>query len=621
MLQTKNRFAIAVGIIGIIAGSLGITVIAVFSVVFLTSSIFSDLRIKYDGLIATGAVVSTAIFFSSSLYIFSQEIQQLSHTVIRMISFGSLTFIFLFLNKRIDGLRFRKQLLGASSFSIASSICTLIPAAKLISFLGFGYDTYGHVYIFRNILIYRRSFVAINRPDEFVTFVGATPLGTHNLLALIAETIGIDGTDIHQSLSFFSLVVCLLPVLTVFIAVLAFKSTQMGKTRVLIGSLSITIVIVFGYPSHIWFSGFLTSNFSTFLMLTCACVAIFSKQKEIKLWTLAAIGIAQFVVYPLYAVFAVIPFVSVIVSSRGDLLVEAINGLRTHIKLFLLASFGLSALIFITLNGILSGFGGSQFLEPGGIAPLPTATTMFIYGISMAFMLNGNNGLIDTNTKAVVAGFTSLAIAGILYSYFKTSRPGELWFVSYYPTKLAISVLIVMVVLLFVQVVQNPRPLWNIGMKTLFELALVIAPSAALIVNTFNSWPFSQGYMGTTQGVIRSLRTQIPEVVDGIAVFRSTKLEHESALSVLYLSDLHESELNTRWINSLNLNWSDVNWGNWITARQLVDEGKLEQASEIINGNFIVVIDNFKKFNENTTAFSVFDGLCIFDTDRKLVCR
>ena len=64
-----------------------------------------------------------------------------------------------------------------------------------------------------------------------------------------------------------------------------------------------------------------------------------------------------------------------------------------------------------------------------------------------------------------------------------------------------------------------------------------------------------------------------------------------------------------------------MNWGNWITARQLVDEGKLEQASEIINGNFIVVIDNFKKFNENTTAFSVFDGLCIFDTDRKLVCR
>lgn len=136
-----------------------------------------------------------------------------------------------------------------------------ISTGRLISFLGFGNDKYAHFYIFQNTLINSQSLIAVNKPSEVVSFVGATPLGTNNLLSLIAETIGIDGTRIHESLAFFSLVVVLMPILTIFVAYLAIKSIGTSKTRVAVGIIMATVVVLLGYPSHIWFSGYLTSNF------------------------------------------------------------------------------------------------------------------------------------------------------------------------------------------------------------------------------------------------------------------------------------------------------------------------------------------------------------------------
>jgi len=89
----------------------------------------------------------------------------------------------------------------------------------------------------------------------------------------------------------------------------------------------------------------------------------------------------------------------------------------------------------------------------------------------------------------------------------------------------------------------------------------------------------------------------------------------------MYLSDNYECELNTRWINSLDLNWNDDNWGNWMKARQLIEEEKYGEAAEIIDGRFVLVIDNYAKFRGNPGAFSVFRNICVIDVMRNNTCR
>jgi hypothetical protein len=621
MLKTKNIVVIALGLSGLVSGSVGLTTGAVFVAVFLLSIIYCNLRFENGDLLAVGSISAFAILFATSLYVFGQYAQPLSHFSIRVIGFACLIYFSLKSGKSTDRGQYRASCSFAFCFFGITYIFSQIPTAKLISFLGFGYDNYGHFYIFRNTLINRHAFIAIDSPSEFVSFVGATPLGTNNLLSLIADTIGIDGVRMHESLAFFSLAVILMPMLTIFVGYLAIKSTAGSKIRVFVGTLLLTIVVLLAYPSHVWFSGYLTSNFSTFLMITGVCIAICGKPDSSRVWVLVFLGIAQFMVYPLYAVFAIIPFVSLIISGNGQLLVEIYKRIRSKVLGYFALSIYISVLIVITLRGILSGYGGGQFLAPGGIAPLPVGTTMFVFGVSIALAIaRTNDNYNDSIRQIIVCGIAALAIAGISYSFLRTNEPGSLWVPSYYPTKLTISVLIVLTTLLIIQMVQKIES-GDSKIRYSLNALVVVAAVSALVVSSYNSWPFSQGYMGTTQGVVKSLKDQKSEVVDGESVLQAYESVKNSKLSALYLSDDHESELNTRWINTLNLNWNDVNWGKWMNARHLIDEGKFAEASIIMNGEFILLLDNFSVFSRDPNAFSEFERLCVIDLVRENGCR
>jgi hypothetical protein len=621
MLDAKNLFIIALGLSGMVFGGAEMTTCAVIAAVFLLSNIYSNLKFENGGLIAVGAISAFAILLATTLYVFGQYAQPLSHFSIRVISFACLIFFSLKSDKRNASYHFRANFAFAFGFSIITYIFSQIHTARLISFLGFGYDNYGHFYIFRNTLIKRHAFIALNRPSEFVSFVGATPLGTNNLLSLIADTIGIDGARIHESLAFFSFAVILMPILTIFVGYLAIKSTATSKIRVFVGAVLVTVVVLLAYPSHIWFSGYLTSNFSTFLLITGVCIAVFANQSNSGFWVLVFLGLAQFMVYPLYAIFAIVPFVSLIISNNCKLLVDVYRAVQKNILGYFALSTCMSILIAITLRGILSGYGGGQFLAPGGIAPLPVGTTMFVFGVSIALAIARKHGHNNDSIKQItVCGIAALAIAGISYSFLRTNEPGSLWVPSYYPTKLAISVLIVLTTILIIQMVQKIES-GDSKIRYSLNVLVVVTAISALVVSSYNSWPFSQGYMGTTQGVIKSLNRETSEVVDGDSVLQAYQFVKETDMSGLYLSDAHESELNTRWINSLNLNWNDTNWGEWVTARQLIDEGKYEDASDLMNGKFVLIIDGYEKFKSNPGSFIDFFNTCVIDMQRANHCK
>ena len=127
--------------------------------------------------------------------------------------------------------------------------------------------------------------------------------------------------------------------------------------------------------------------------------------------------------------------------------------------------------------------------------------------------------------------------------------------------------------------------------------------------------------MGSTNGVIESIRKSRSEVVDGKIIEATMLLADQFEKPVLYLSDAHESELNTRWINSLRFEWNDSNWGEWMEARRLIDEGKFDEAADVVDDKFYLVIDGYSKFSSNPTSFSAFKDICVIDLDRNNSCR
>lgn len=284
-------------------------------------------------------------------------------------------------------------------------------------------------------------------------------------------------------------------------------------------------------------------------MITGVCTAIFGKPNNSRVWVLICLGIAQFLVYSLFAVFAIVPFISLIISSKGKLLIDVYEAVRKNIMGYFALSVYMSVLTAIALNGILSGYGGGQFLAPGGIAPLPVGTTLFIYGVSVALAIKSKQPYCeDSVIQTTTFGPTILAIAGVSYSFLRTNEPGKFWAASYYPTKLAISVLIVVTILLIVQIVQKIEA-GESRLQHSLNAVLVVAAISSLVFSSYNSWPFSGGFMGNTRGVVRSLNSGTSEVVDGESVLQGYESVKNSKMSVIYLSDNHESELNTRWIN------------------------------------------------------------------------
>lgn len=622
MIKRKNLIIVVVGFAGFGFGSAGFTIGSIFVAVFLLTSIYNNLKTKFDDLLAIGAIVSGAILFSSLLYIFGQIVMPLGHQLIQLISFGLLILISLQSKTKTIERHFFGEPIAAFSISACACLWSLISQSQLVILLGFGYDNYGHLYIFRNTLITRSGLFGTGVPDEVVGFIGGSPLGAHNLLALIAEIIGIDGRSAEQSMQFYSFFLYSLPLLVIAVGYQLFKSARDSKPLVIVGSIVFGLVVIFGYPSHIWNSGYFTSNTATLLLIISTSVAITKRDDVQRFWVLIMLGVAQFMVYPIYAVLMFIPFAAILISGKTKFLAEIWNSTKQNLLyIALLATFSIS-LIYVALDGLLSVYGGGQFLTPGGIAPLPVGTTMFIFGVSFSFaMISSNQKSKNISVIITVFGLTSLVTGGMLFANKKTNIPGEFWAVPYYPAKLVISVLIVLLSVMFFQFLPRAEFPRRFRAETFSELLLLVVAAAALIAPSFNSWPFSGGFMGNTQGVVKSLRSGTAEVVDGEQVLKSLGYLQNSPLSALYLSDSHDSELNTRWINSLDLNWNDDNWGNWMKARQLIEEEKYGEAAEVINGSFVLVIDNYPKFRDNPVAFSVFQNICVMDVTRNNTCR
>jgi len=622
MRNTRRYLYLFIGIVGAISATAGMTVVATAALIFLVSINYHNLKANYDALGSLGIICALVVIVSSTIYLIGQHIFPLPGELIRFLSFFFLSISCVVFTRTEIVNKTKRSLFMVLLVSMAQIAIGVVSSARLVSFLGFGYDNYAHLYAFRRILEFKNAFMGITNPDQFVTYLFTTPLGTHMSMALVGETIGLNSMDDRKTLAFFTLITVLMPFGLIAVCLRTISGRDFSLPRKVLANCLIFSVLMFGYPSHIFFSGYLTSNFATLIMAIGFGVLTSKASLAHKMNILIILGIAEFLVYPVYSIFLMCSFIAVLILGRFELLKVSIQRVCSQWLRYLCVSAVMGTLVYFAYFALTSGNGVSKFLEPGGIEPLPIGATMFIFGIVLGVLFkNIDRNSSNSMSSIALVGCIIVAISGLLIAYYKTRVPGQFWYLPYYPTKLTISVLVLSFIFLVDRLIFAGDSDSKSTMRSAGEILVVLISAVVLIAPTYKPWPFSQGYMGNTEGVIRSLVAKNSEVVEGNTVLIARDFIREQKLSGLYLSDVHESELNTRWINSLNLYWTDVNWAEWFKSRALIDEGRLDEAATILNGKFVLIIDNFAKFNNDPIAFDVFKNVCVINKTRGSFCR
>lgn len=118
ILKAENLVIIALGMSGLVFGSIGMTMGAVFTAVFLLSDVYRKLMIKNGGVVAVGVISSFAILLATTLYVFGQYAQLLRHFTVRLTSFACLILFCLKGEKSIARNHFKANFALALTFSI-----------------------------------------------------------------------------------------------------------------------------------------------------------------------------------------------------------------------------------------------------------------------------------------------------------------------------------------------------------------------------------------------------------------------------------------------------------------------------------------------------------------------
>jgi len=498
----------------------------------------------------------------------------------------------------------------------------LLPISKVIDFLGFGYDNYGHLAVIRKLLLERKFFYAEKLPEGIPAFAANSPIGSHALFSFVMQAAGLSAQKYEEFLKYYLFLLLTLVSIFAFVAYKIATYSISSFLKKFFALILLIACILYAYPSHIWVSGYFASNIATLQLLIVIGAAISKENLILKFWLLAALTSISIYVYSIFVVLAVVPFVIFGLLNIRNLfrLVNEINW--TNRWLLVLSQLYFLFLAIVSLLALRAGYGSGHFLVSGGIQPLPFGTTMFIFG--MAFALMSESGRLK-NHKEI--GPLSLGViicvtcSLMLYAFMKIHVPGEQWFLPYYPTKVSIAVLILAIIYLIRYLVLEDLSAEHIKFAGYLRKSVILVSLIVIILGTGNEGPFSGGFMGSTRGAIESIRNSKDEVVDGESIQIALEYAQKLQKPVLYLSDRHDSELNTRWINSILFEWTDENWGKWMSARSAIEEGEFAKASDFINERLILIIDNYSSFKKDPAPFKVFSDICVINETRRNTCR
>jgi hypothetical protein len=325
----------------------------------------------------------------------------------------------------------------------------LLPISKVIDFLGFGYDNFGHLAVIRKLLHEGKFFYAEKLPEGIPAFAANSPIGSHALFSFVMQAAGLSAQKYEEFLKYYLFLLLTLVFIFAFVAYKIATYSISSFLKKLFALILLIACILYAYPSHIWVSGYFASNIATLHLLIVIGAATSKENLILKFWLLAALTSISIYVYSIFVVLAVVPFVifGLLNIRKLSRLVNEINWTNRC-----LLSFGQLYFLFLAIVSLLAlraGYGSGHFLVSGGIQPLSFGTTLFIFG--MAFALMSESGRLNNQMEI---GPLSLGVIicvsciSMLYAYMKLHVPGEQWFLPYYPTKIAIAVLILSIIYL-----------------------------------------------------------------------------------------------------------------------------------------------------------------------------
>jgi hypothetical protein len=559
----------------------------------LVSIVYQVIRAKFDSLFVIGLMTCGWFLISQTIYTFGQYISPVTPRAISVLTY---TFLFACLSYANVDLFQRKHINRIVRFPfIITATVALIFAQSLsvlVSFLGFGYDSYGHLNFYRAILISSKFWFGVygnSIPRE--TFA-VSPSGAHGALALFSAVTGINGVDIGDSIRIFAVASALLPIACFAVSIKLILRNGNSIPRVLSGSFLFGGAILVGYPSHIWFSGFFASNTATLLVLIAVGVALSRASVGARCWLLASLTATTFVTYSLISICVAVVLLAVLIIESLDLL-KSIKLLTKPIGVLVVLSISYYAmLVGIASLGLLNANVTTRIVWPGGIGTLPIGTTMFIFGLTALLLIRPTLASRQVRTVSLIAqSFVVIAISFMVYSYHSTNTPGILWSVPYYPTKLTITIVIVVLVLLIDQVL----PITKLTRRNYVEIGrpifLVFGAVVSLVYAGYHPWPFSGSFLGSTVGVVESIVKNDPKIIEGSSIMEWVDASNTLDRPVLILMKDRDVELLTRWVNSLTLRWTNDTWGSWESANNSIEAGKFFEGAKILSGSFLLVTD------------------------------
>jgi hypothetical protein len=508
---------------------------------------------------------------------------------------------------------YRAELIIGSLVFLSIIAIDQIAAQHIITFLGYGYDNSAHVASVREVVTDRAFFTGQMQPEKFVSFLGSTPQGPAGAVSLLADVSGVSGQNLASLLRIFLTATLLIPVATVTFCFIALQQQSKSFLKALVFTTLIAVVCAIGYPSHMWFSGFLSSNLATLVLLMGTALFILGQETSTKVFLLLLLVVIQSFIYLLYTpplVLFLIILLLKIAMEKQSLKSEVFRILCSPRILSLLAvSF---ALVVIAIKGIFSQYGTNQFLAPGGIEPLPVATTFFIFGATLFLVSNLKNHSIVLQSISVASiTLVSIACAGVAYSVWRTGL------IMYYPTKLATSVFVIVLFLFSLRLNQNIK-LESIAKTVALQIFI-----ASMVISYIGLNPtiFKTAYMGSGKGVLSALKEGRAEVVDGSIVLALTKVADGYNRPILELFPERDSELNTRWINLLAGQWTDASWISWTKIRTLILENKVAEAAEEIKRTKIIVASRDEVLIKKLDTLAINEINCLVNINDEINCQ
>lgn len=591
-MKIRQRYLIfGICTTGLASSISGHALLSTLCLMTLFSIIYQVLRAKFDSLYVIGLMTCGWMLVSQTIYTFGQYFSPIPPRGISILTYTLLFGCLCYSN--IDLLQ-KKNIYRIVRFPIIIAATVALMFAQrlstLVTFLGFGYDSYGHLSFFRTILVSGKFWFGVINSSTPSNVYSVSPSGAHGALALFSAVTGINGVDIGDSIRIFAVAAALLPIACFAVAIKVILRSGNSIPRAVSGSLLVGGAILLGYPSHIWFSGYFASNTATLLLLIAVGVALSGASVGARCWLLVSLSAMTFVTYSIYSICVAVVLLAVLVNESFDLL-KSLKQLTKLIWFLVISSISYQAILAgIALLGLRDANVTTRIISPGGIAPLPIGTTMFIFGLTALLLSRPTCVSSQLRTVSLIAqALAVIAISLMVYSYHSTRTPGILWSVPYYPTKLTIAIVIVVLVLLIDQVL----PVTRVTRYNFVEIGqpafLVFGAVISLISVSYHSWPFSGGFMGSTTGVVESIINDDPKLIEGSIIMDWVGASNKVDRPVLILMKDLDAELPTRWVNSLTFRWTGETWGPWMSANNYIKIGDFSEATKMLSDRFLVI--------------------------------